>query len=57
MIATGVGLVRSEGNAFLGTGVPINFTIRSCTDFLDPLRYDDRINAFGSLHTAEHSLC
>ncbi len=41
----------AEGNAFLGTGVPINFRIRTCADFLDPLRYDDRINAFGSLHT------
>ncbi|MCC6508987.1 MAG: DUF1559 domain-containing protein [Pirellulaceae bacterium] len=40
----------AEGNAFLGTGVPINFRIRSCAEFLDPLRYDDRINAFGSLH-------
>ncbi len=41
----------AEGNAFLGTGVPINYRIRSCTEFLDPLRYDDRINAFGSMHT------
>jgi prepilin-type N-terminal cleavage/methylation domain-containing protein/prepilin-type processing-associated H-X9-DG protein len=41
----------AEGNAFLGTGVPINFLIRSCADFTDPLRYDDRINAFGSNHT------
>ncbi len=41
----------AEGNAFLGTGVPINFRIRNCTEFLDPLRYDDRINAFGSMHT------
>jgi prepilin-type N-terminal cleavage/methylation domain-containing protein/prepilin-type processing-associated H-X9-DG protein len=40
----------AEGNAFLGTGVPINYRIRSCEDFADPLRYDDRINAFGSLH-------
>lgn len=40
----------AEGNAFLGTGVPINFTIRSCADFADPLRYEDRINSFGSMH-------
>ncbi len=40
----------AEGNAFLGTGVPINYRIRSCAEFLDPLRYDDRINAFGSMH-------
>lgn len=42
----------AEGNAFLGTGVPINFRIRTCADFTDPLRYDDRINAFGSQHPA-----
>jgi prepilin-type N-terminal cleavage/methylation domain-containing protein len=41
----------AEGNVFLGTGVPINYVIRNCTDFTDPLRYDDRINAMGSLHT------
>jgi prepilin-type processing-associated H-X9-DG protein len=41
----------AEGNAFLGTGVPINYRIRNCTDYADPLRYDDRINAFGSMHT------
>jgi prepilin-type N-terminal cleavage/methylation domain-containing protein len=41
----------AEGNVFLGTGVPINFKIRNCAEFLDPLRYDDRINAFGSMHT------
>ena len=41
----------AEGNAFLGTGVPINFRIRSCADYSNILRYDDRINAFGSLHT------
>jgi prepilin-type N-terminal cleavage/methylation domain-containing protein len=41
----------AEGNAFLGTGVPINYRIRNCDDFADPLRYDDRINAFGSQHT------
>ncbi len=41
----------AEGNAFLGTGVPINYRIRNCTDFLNPLLYDDRINAFGSMHT------
>jgi prepilin-type N-terminal cleavage/methylation domain-containing protein len=40
----------AEGNAFLGTGVPINFRISNCTEFLDPVRYDDRINAMGSLH-------
>jgi prepilin-type N-terminal cleavage/methylation domain-containing protein/prepilin-type processing-associated H-X9-DG protein len=41
----------AEGNVFLGTGVPLNYRIRSCAEFLDPLRYDDRINAFGSMHT------
>lgn len=41
----------AEGNVFLGTGVPINYRIRNCGDFEDPLRYDDRINAFGSMHT------
>jgi len=41
----------AEGNAFLGTGVPVNYRIRTCAEFLDPLRYDDRINAFGSMHT------
>jgi hypothetical protein len=41
----------AEGNAFLGTGVPINFRIRNCAEFQDALRYDDRINAFGSMHT------
>lgn len=41
----------AEGNVFLGTGVPINYRIRTCEDFLDPIRYDDRINAFGSQHT------
>jgi prepilin-type N-terminal cleavage/methylation domain-containing protein/prepilin-type processing-associated H-X9-DG protein len=40
----------AEGNAFLGTGVPINFRIQNCAQFTDPLRYDDRINAFGSMH-------
>ena len=40
----------AEGNAFLGTGVPINYRIRSCADMADPVRYDDRINAFGSMH-------
>jgi prepilin-type N-terminal cleavage/methylation domain-containing protein/prepilin-type processing-associated H-X9-DG protein len=40
-----------EGNLFLATGVPINYRHRNCTDFLDPLLYDDRINAIGSNHT------
>jgi len=40
----------AEGNAFLGTGVPINFRITSCADMANPLRYDDRINAMGSNH-------
>jgi prepilin-type N-terminal cleavage/methylation domain-containing protein len=40
----------AEGNVFLGTGVPINFRLRNCTEYLDPVRYDDRINAMGSLH-------
>lgn len=41
----------AEGNVFLATGVPINYRHRNCTDFLDPLLYDDRINAIGSNHT------
>ncbi len=41
----------AEGNAFLGTGVPINYRIRNCTDFANRVLYDDRINAFGSQHT------
>jgi len=41
----------AEWNVFLGTGVPINFRIRDCIEYRDPLRYDDRINAFGSLHS------
>lgn len=40
----------APGNVFLGTGVPINFRMRSCADFNDPIRFDDRINAFGSTH-------
>lgn len=40
----------AEGDTFLGTGVPINFRIRNCEEYLDPLRYNDRINAFGSMH-------
>ena len=42
----------AEGNVFLGTGVPINYRIRDCVEYRDPIRYDDRINAFGSLHGA-----
>ena len=41
----------AEGNVFLGTGVPINYRIRNCQEYLDTLRYNDRINAFGSSHT------
>jgi prepilin-type processing-associated H-X9-DG protein len=41
----------AEGNAFLGTGVPINFRIRDCIQYRDQIRYEDRINAFGSMHT------
>lgn len=40
----------AEGNVFKGTGVPINTRIRSCAEFNDPLLYENRINAFGSLH-------
>lgn len=49
----------AEGNCFLATGVPINFRITDCTQFLDPLRYDDRINSMGSLHVggAHVGLC
>ena len=41
----------AEGDVFLGTGVPMNYRIRTCTEYLDPIRYDDRINAYGSLHS------
>ena len=41
----------AEGNVFLATGVPINVRIRNCTEYLDTLRYNDRINSFGSMHT------
>ncbi len=41
----------AEGNAFLGTGVPINFRIRDCIEYRDQIRYENRINAFGSMHT------
>lgn len=41
----------AEGNAFLGTGVPINFRIRDCVEYRTQIRYEDRINAFGSMHT------
>jgi prepilin-type processing-associated H-X9-DG protein len=40
----------AEGNVFKGTGVPINTRIRNCTEFNDPLLYDNRIDSFGSLH-------
>ncbi|MFN9714670.1 MAG: DUF1559 domain-containing protein [Planctomycetota bacterium] len=40
----------AEANVFKGTGVPINYRLRSCAEFNDPLRYDDRFNAYGSLH-------
>jgi prepilin-type N-terminal cleavage/methylation domain-containing protein/prepilin-type processing-associated H-X9-DG protein len=40
----------AEGNAFLGTGVPINYRTRNCSDMVDQIRYDDRINAMGSNH-------
>jgi prepilin-type N-terminal cleavage/methylation domain-containing protein len=41
----------AEGNCFLGTGVPMNYQIRNCTEYNDPIRFDDRINAFGSSHS------
>ncbi len=40
----------AEGNLFLATGVPINYQHRNCTDFADPLLYDNRINSIGSMH-------
>ena len=40
----------AEGNVFKGTGVPINLRLQNCSEFFPSLRYDDRINAFGSLH-------
>ena len=41
----------AEGNVFLGTSAPLNYKIRTCADFNDNLRYNDRINAYGSNHT------
>jgi type II secretory pathway pseudopilin PulG len=40
----------AEGNVFLGTGVPINMRIQDCVEYLNRVRYDDRINAMGSMH-------
>ncbi|MCA9126543.1 MAG: DUF1559 domain-containing protein [Planctomycetales bacterium] len=44
----------AQGDSFLGTGVPINFQLPSNFTSLDgavqQLLYDDRINAFGSMH-------
>ncbi len=43
----------AEGNVFLGTSVPINFRIPAGTNMasIDPLIYNNRINAHGSMHT------
>ncbi|MFM8284462.1 MAG: DUF1559 domain-containing protein [Planctomycetaceae bacterium] len=40
----------AEGNAFLGTGVPINMRIRDCVEYRTQIRYEDRLNSFGSQH-------
>jgi len=40
----------AEGNAFLGTGTPLNFRIRDCVQYRDEPSYNGRINAFGSQH-------
>lgn len=41
----------AEGNVFLGTSAPLNYRIPNCATYSDPLRYEDRINSFGSMHT------
>ena len=45
----------AQGDAFLGTGVPINFVLPANFGSLGggtrQLLFDDRINAFGSMHT------
>lgn len=45
----------AQGDAFLGTGVPINFVLPANFGSLAAgtrqLLFDDRINAFGSMHT------
>lgn len=45
----------AQGDAFLGTGVPINFVLPANFATLaagtQQLLFDDRINAFGSMHT------
>ena len=45
----------AQGDCFLGTGVPINFRLPANFLTLDAgtqqLLYDDRINAYGSMHT------
>jgi len=45
----------AEGNAFVGTGVPINFRLANCGQFWNgapgPIEYNDRLNAIGSMHT------
>jgi prepilin-type N-terminal cleavage/methylation domain-containing protein len=45
----------AQGDCFLGTGVPINFRLPANFDTLggatQQLLFDDRINAFGSMHT------
>jgi prepilin-type N-terminal cleavage/methylation domain-containing protein len=45
----------AQGDAFLGTGVPINFVLpqnfATLSAGTQQLLYDDRINSFGSMHT------
>jgi prepilin-type N-terminal cleavage/methylation domain-containing protein len=41
----------AEGNVFLSTSAPINMRIQNCAEYQNPIRYGDRINAMGSLHT------
>jgi len=40
----------AEGNAFLGTGTPLNMRIRDCVQYRTELDYNSRINSFGSNH-------
>lgn len=39
-----------ESNALRGTSVPLNYRFRSCADWDDVIRREDRYDAFGSLH-------
>lgn len=41
----------AQGDALLGTSVPINFKLPSPTSVVTQALFDDRINAFGSAHS------